>query len=661
MHHPISGMLKNQQQSLRDLQKLQRQLQRGYQPTVVPMPVPLPVPLPVPPPLLQGRPIPPPHASDSPAIPASTTDADEEYARMVQAEIQYMEGLQQKHARNPNHNQEHQQQQQQERHLSAFREIQENEQHQHQPQPYVDVDADFLNREHQRSTKNSNSNNNSFSNSSSNTTEPLTDYSNYNDDDEAVARRVQQELQDAEYAKSLGLREQQELASQGVLVDHQLALQQAHEHQQQQLAKKNCFFKWAPMVFCICIGIAVPLLYLFDVFDPTQVPFLGDLFGDDWIGNDPWSGTNMTIDMVNGTAVPRVPSNAYGWANTGNGLKLDILNACADDYQPFVQTAIANWDEGSPIDSLTLYSSRILYESECSIVTGKLKICNGDYGDSRWRGLNEVLLSHKNVIVASTAKLNDYYLNFEGDDQKRYTSCHELGHGFGLPHWDEDFFNKDLGNCMDYTQRPKESSKPDDSNFLFLAQLYGGKDVNTNKVVTAGEVRNMVREDPSTLLGAPQVGVQVEEIEDVKVEHEQQTEKNNKDKNKNNRGLRNTQQTKRTSGHASDSDSTSTRFSPRNLIHRGGDNIINIQHDIPFSSSRLLLDADGILPGENNGNNNNNINNNIISNTNTNKRRTVRSRRILAATDDFEVHLIESDEFPEGLILMQHYLLVRDD
>lgn len=51
--------------------------------------------------------------------------------------------------------------------------------------------------------------------------------------------------------------------------------------------------------------------------------------------------------------------------------------------------------------------------------------------------------------------------------------CHELGHGFGLPHWDEDFFNRNMGNCMDYTSNPRSNRKPDRSNFEFLAELYG--------------------------------------------------------------------------------------------------------------------------------------------------------------------------------------------
>lgn len=51
-----------------------------------------------------------------------------------------------------------------------------------------------------------------------------------------------------------------------------------------------------------------------------------------------------------------------------------------------------------------------------------------------------------------------------------------LGHGFGLPHWDEDFYNKNLGNCMDYTNDPSVNMQPSESNFIFLADLYGSLD-----------------------------------------------------------------------------------------------------------------------------------------------------------------------------------------
>ena len=53
---------------------------------------------------------------------------------------------------------------------------------------------------------------------------------------------------------------------------------------------------------------------------------------------------------------------------------------------------------------------------------------------------------------------------------------HEIGHGLGLGHWDENFYNRDLHNCMDYTKTPENNQSPDRSNFLFLEQMYGNVD-----------------------------------------------------------------------------------------------------------------------------------------------------------------------------------------
>jgi hypothetical protein len=53
-------------------------------------------------------------------------------------------------------------------------------------------------------------------------------------------------------------------------------------------------------------------------------------------------------------------------------------------------------------------------------------------------------------------------------------------HGFGLPHTDESFWNRDLGNCLDYTMNPSGNMHPDIGNFEFLEALYGNTNGNGN-------------------------------------------------------------------------------------------------------------------------------------------------------------------------------------
>lgn len=309
------------------------------------------------------------------------------------------------------------------------------------------------------------------------------------DDDEAAAKRIQQELADAEYAQRISNLEQEESASREVVQSIQRQQQIEQARMQQEAPQKSCIRKWGPMLICLALAITLPLLYVlgvFDLDDIADIPILGDIFEDDWNGNV-GPASNMTFVDYKGVLVPRLPSDAIAWGNTGSGLRLDILNACSDDWTPTISTAVANWEKGFPVKSLSLFMSKVNYELQCTAVQGKMKVCNGDYGDTRWRGLNEVMLTvRSNTIMMSTAKLNEFYLSYEGQAQKLYTACHEIGHGFGLPHWDEDFGNRDLGNCMDYTYNPEENGRPDASNFLYLAQLYGGQ-LNSNKAQLSSE------------------------------------------------------------------------------------------------------------------------------------------------------------------------------
>ena len=48
-----------------------------------------------------------------------------------------------------------------------------------------------------------------------------------------------------------------------------------------------------------------------------------------------------------------------------------------------------------------------------------------------------------------------------------------LGHTLGLGHTDENYNNKDLRNCMDYTNNLKANKSPDTMNYETLLTLYG--------------------------------------------------------------------------------------------------------------------------------------------------------------------------------------------
>lgn len=109
----------------------------------------------------------------------------------------------------------------------------------------------------------------------------------------------------------------------------------------------------------------------------------------------------------------------------GNGLDVFVMNSCEDRYIPIFDEYIEAWDNGTP-DALTLTSRKFPHDPECAEHSGRVNVCNGDYGNTAWRGVNTAFLQG-GIVKHSVAKLNDYHLDRESHNQKRYTMCHELG------------------------------------------------------------------------------------------------------------------------------------------------------------------------------------------------------------------------------------------
>eukprot|EP00529_Nitzschia_sp_RCC80_P021107 CAMPEP_0113488848 /NCGR_PEP_ID=MMETSP0014_2-20120614/26229_1 /TAXON_ID=2857 /ORGANISM="Nitzschia sp." /LENGTH=380 /DNA_ID=CAMNT_0000382575 /DNA_START=175 /DNA_END=1317 /DNA_ORIENTATION=+ /assembly_acc=CAM_ASM_000159 len=165
---------------------------------------------------------------------------------------------------------------------------------------------------------------------------------------------------------------------------------------------------------------------------------------------------------------PPGASAANRW-DASSGLTLVVESAVDESWAPIVDQTLQAWDVS---EGISLEVQRVAYDFDCSPTNGRLKVCNGDYGETPWHGVNIKLVDHAtNLTVHSASKLNDRYNdNFE---EKLYIACHEVGHGLGLGHTDEDHFNRDRGDCMDYTIRPANNMNPGQFNLDLLVELYG--------------------------------------------------------------------------------------------------------------------------------------------------------------------------------------------
>lgn len=164
--------------------------------------------------------------------------------------------------------------------------------------------------------------------------------------------------------------------------------------------------------------------------------------------------------------------DAPHWPENGNGLRVTIINALSPDWHSTLDLAVTDWNSGQP-DAIEITKEMGTHNKDCDAPDGKVMVCNGDYGDSKWRGVNEAMLNPRGNMVSSTARMNEYYLFNMEEGAWQYTMCHELGHTLGLAHTDEIFDNPDLGNCMDYTNNLNANKHPDNSNYQTLYEIYG--------------------------------------------------------------------------------------------------------------------------------------------------------------------------------------------
>jgi hypothetical protein len=264
--------------------------------------------------------------------------------------------------------------------------------------------------------------------------------------DDYVLSKADQEMQDEELARQLAKAEERALAAEERARGRPPARPWS--------MRRACSFI-VPMIIVIVGVIALVFAINEESEAPATVPTYGVPF---FAGEDPWEGLK--------------PADVARWNNGGSGgLKLDVVDALQGPWEDIFHAVVKDWDEGTP-KALSLATEKTGHDPTCEPIDNKSKVCNGNYGDSQWRGINQVLIQN-GYIVAATSKMNEFYLEKASNAQKRYTLCHELGHSFGLAHTDENFFNAPLGNCMDYTDNPAANESPDLSNFEFLEELYG--------------------------------------------------------------------------------------------------------------------------------------------------------------------------------------------
>ena len=146
----------------------------------------------------------------------------------------------------------------------------------------------------------------------------------------------------------------------------------------------------------------------------------------------------------------------YHWARTANPFTLKVNDNLTSIWEPYLGEAQTDWNKSTTLDLNVIWQNPLSSVRKCASVTGQIEICNARYGQNGWLGIAGISISGTHITKGYT-KLNDTYFEmaqYNTPAYRRFVTCQELGHDFGLDHQDEVFDNPNLGSCMDYTNDP---------------------------------------------------------------------------------------------------------------------------------------------------------------------------------------------------------------
>lgn len=144
----------------------------------------------------------------------------------------------------------------------------------------------------------------------------------------------------------------------------------------------------------------------------------------------------------------------YHWARTSNPFIVKLGDNVSSSWDYYLEQASNDWNQSSVLKTAVVRGSN--NPKLCRGTSGMVEVCSGKYGFNGWLGIASVWVKGDH-ITKGTVKLNDSYFNtktYNRPSWKTLVMCQEVGHMFGLGHQDEDFYNDNLGSCMDYTINP---------------------------------------------------------------------------------------------------------------------------------------------------------------------------------------------------------------
>lgn len=170
----------------------------------------------------------------------------------------------------------------------------------------------------------------------------------------------------------------------------------------------------------------------------------------------------------------------FHWARTSNPFTLQLGDNLDPAWDGHLATTSADWSKSTVLDTAIVAGSA--EGKSCQPVIGRVEVCNLMKGNNGWLGIAQIWITSGRHIVQGRVIVNDYYYGFPFYDTAAWRNivmCQEVGHTLGLDHQDEDFFNKNLNTCMDYTAEPESNQHPNAHDYAQLREIYRHLDSTT--------------------------------------------------------------------------------------------------------------------------------------------------------------------------------------
>jgi hypothetical protein len=194
----------------------------------------------------------------------------------------------------------------------------------------------------------------------------------------------------------------------------------------------------------------------------------------------------------------------FHWARTSNPFTVQLGNNLGSGWSSYLTDASNDWSMSGVLDTKVVAGQSS--PATCPPTAGRVEVCAANYGATGWLGIASVWTSGGH-ISQGTVKNNDYYFNqprYNTSAWRRFVTCQEVGHTFGLDHQDERFNNTNLGTCMDYTNDPTgtagtngtlNNEHPNQHDYDQLSQIYSHLDSSN----TAGQSTAAAKMPPAAL------------------------------------------------------------------------------------------------------------------------------------------------------------------